>query len=209
MSARRGGPWVAVVMALAWGSAACSGSSAAGANASTVCAPVMNAGQDTGFDTCSNGVIRRRASLDCPPAAAATTQGPAAGGSCMSDADCMAQPLGYCADARHLAGYSGCFYGCRKDADCGAGSICQCGVVVGLCVPATCATGADCGAGLDCMSTLHASSPTVCPDRSHPTFACATSADACHGGVDCGDSSRTPASCVLVGDHRVCGIGCI
>ncbi len=221
MRARRDGiPWVALVTVLAWGSAACSGTSAdpngltpdtgVATDASAVCVPILSTGQDTGFDTCSNGVVRRRAALDCPrPATIATsTQGPPTD-SCTSDADCTSEPNGYCADAHQLAGYSGCYYGCTKDADCGAGAICQCDVFLGHCVPATCTTGADCGAGLDCVYTLDASSPAVCPDRSHPTFACATSADRCLSGGDCGDTSLTPASCVLVGDHRVCGKGCI
>ena len=232
----RGLSSIAVVAMLGWGSPACSGSSTyrqgdgaapdsqapsdgaapletgtppdtgAPADSGPTCQPILNGGQDTGFDTCSNGVERRRAAVVCPFGATTAVSQCA---SCTSDADCTAQPMGYCADIRHLAGYCGCFYGCRKDADCGAGFVCACDSVVGHCVAASCTTGADCGAGLDCIVTAHSTSPTMCPYASDDTFACETPADTCFGSRDCGDTSSTPASCVLVGDRRVCGVGCI
>ena len=113
------------------------------------------------------------------------------------------QPNGYCPNSRHIAGYCGCFYGCMKDADCGAGSICECGVLTGTCVPATCTTAASCE-GLACLRTKKASAPNVC-HLADPggglVYACQKPADECSGDADC----EPGLVCRLVGDHRVCG----
>lgn len=182
--------------------------SATSLDGASTCHAILQGGQDTGFDSCDDGTVRRRAVVTCPDNGNTTTTNPCpttpgAAGYCGSDAECTAMPLGYCANARHLAGYCGCFYGCMKDADCGVGTICRCGVVTGQCVPASCTSGATCGAGRACITTLRANSPTTC-SLINPgfSFACQTAADMCGGDRDCGPS---PGACLLIDDHRVCG----
>ena len=152
---------------------------------------------DTGFDRCKDGAIRRRAVVTCPwlpPTGAG-------GSACQSDADCAARPLGICADAHRLAGYSGCFYGfCTKDADCGAGSVCVCGGPVGgTCAKASCVSDADCGEGSLCVSSSRPECGSIGYD-----FACQSPADECLGEGDCSDGQR----CVRQGNKRSCVAGC-
>jgi hypothetical protein len=168
------------------------------------CHPILNGGSDTGFDSCDNGARLRRAVVTCP-IPATTTMDPCAGipgGQCGSDAECTAQPLGFCANVRHLAGYCGCFYGCTKDSDCASGSICECGIVTGQCTPASCTSGASCPPGAPCLRTLSAGSP-VCNPLYPPSYACQTPTDACTGNGDCAGQNQ----CLFVGADRVCSVG--
>jgi hypothetical protein len=160
---------------------------------------------DTGFDTCAGGTIERRAALVCPTAASSTTDAcwMQNGVMCHADTDCTAQPLGYCADSRNLVGYCGCFYGCTKDADCGAGFVCQCASVVGACVASTCVTNASCGAGSACVLTGTIDASGGCGGN---VFACTSSKDQCHSDMDC---QATGGACLLQGDHRVCSTVCV
>ena len=75
-------------------------------------------------------------------------------GACTSDSDCREQPLGHCEtppfDGSPILSGKRCEYGCLTDADCGAGSFCQCGELVGACVAAKSRSDAECGAGMLC-----------------------------------------------------------
>jgi hypothetical protein len=175
------------------------------------CHPILNqVGLDTGLERCDDGSQRRRAALECPTEEAADVS-PCVGHGCTSDDQCTAKPGGYCADAHKLAHYCGCWYGCRNDSDCGAGSICQCGVILGQCVPATCVTNADCGAGLGCAANVPANVDMSCinglaqPSR----YSCQSPNDVCQANKDCPSVGDNQGACVLQGgNHRVCSTIC-
>jgi hypothetical protein len=182
-----------------------------GSDAGASCQPILNNGNDTGFDSCVGGVRRRRAALSCPegmidPNFNGCPMTP--GSQCSSDAECTAQPLGYCPNAHHVVGYCGCFYGiCRTDADCGPSSICECGAAfLGACVPAACATDASCGPGFDCIKTYPAMLQNTCalPAGGPGSYVCETAADLCHGDGDCSAGSF----CSMVNNQRICLPGC-
>jgi hypothetical protein len=167
------------------------------------CRLVLNqADAATGFESCSDGTTRRLAATMCPTERVASTS-PCMPmpHDCASDSDCTMQPLGYCATSRLLAGYCGCYYGCRQDSDCAAGSICECGVVVGQCVPATCRTNADCAAGRGCIATANSTTGSAC--GATRSFACQTANDQCASDADCAGGA-----CLFDGTHRACGTGC-
>ena len=180
------------------------------------CQPILNqAGMDTGFESCADGAKRRRAAIVCPTeqTSASSPCGADPLLSCKADSDCKMQPNGYCADAHKLTGYCGCYYGCRQDSDCGAGSICECGVVVGRCVAATCTTNADCGVGFGCASATAASaSVATCINgfgaELSSTYTCQTPADQCQGDSICPPNGRDRGACFLDGGRRVCGTIC-
>jgi hypothetical protein len=154
-------------------------------------------GEVTGFVACDNGVFHRDEKKQCPTLLPRSTQcgtspvGDAAiaGGSCNTDADCTAQPNGYCEASAGVGPLTGCFcnYGCRTDADCGAGQICACTTPVGACVIANCTVDADCGAGLLCLST----SDGACGNM----FACQTKDDTCASNADCAAVCANDAGC--------------
>lgn len=160
---------------------------------------VQTSPDDTGFDRCQSGAIHRRAVVAaCPWLPPSASTGCSA--FCVSDADCVQNPLGVCAQAHQLGGYCGCFYGfCEKDADCGAGSACLCGGPVGgTCVPATCTTDASCPPGLLCISSSYSCG------GGRSAFACQSANDECLGDGDC------PAGklCVLQAGKRSCVADC-
>jgi hypothetical protein len=194
------------------GGASTGGASTGGTSAT--CQPILNqAGLDTGFDSCSDGSKHRRAALQCPTERTTSTS-PCTGGppACVTDADCNQQPMGYCADAHHLAGYCGCYYGCRQDSDCGAGHICDCGVVVGRCVSATCTTDANCGAGFGCVSTIAGTPGTTCNGAYPPPptiYVCQSASDLCHGDKDCPSAGATQGRCLLADGRLACGVLCL
>ncbi len=184
-------------------------------DATDVCQPILNqAGLDTGFESCVDGSKRRRAAIVCPTektSASSPCQSTFGLPSCRSDSDCVAQPGGYCADAHKLSGYCGCYYGCRQDSDCGAGSICECGVVLGRCVPATCTTNADCGAGLACAHAAAVPGPVaVCIGfgTAVSSYTCQTTSDQCQSDSTCPSNGRDRGVCVFDGGHRICGTMC-
>lgn len=188
------------------GGAGAGGAGGAGADG---CTPVLNqADADTGFEICPDGSTRRRAALTCPEEKSSPTS-PCSPATCAADTDCNAEPHGYCAEAHKLTGYCGCYYGCRSDADCDAGSICECGVVVGRCVPATCTTNGDC-AGTGCLASIEGVAGPACVNvgTAATIYACGAAGDACQDAADCPASGSNDGVCLLDGDHRACGTSC-
>jgi len=193
------------------------------------CTPILNqGGADTGFAMCTDGRKQRRAAVECPlPPTSTPTTCPPSNGACASDAECTQEtsatfPKGYCADAHNLRGYCGCYYGCRQDSDCAAGSICECGVVVGQCVPANCKTNPDCGDGFGCVATFEGTAGT-CNPVTNPNippltrYVCQTAADQCQRDDDCNhvDAGTPPDArllsrvvCLFDGTRRACGLVC-
>jgi hypothetical protein len=199
------------------------------------CAPAVLVGNTvlttavagTGLESCSDGTLRRRDSMQCPWPA--TSPEPVCDHVyCTSDTDCPQSqsayfPKGYCADALHLSGYCGCFTGCRQDTDCAPGSICVCGTVLGACVPAQCASNADCGAGFACVATAQGVTGGACNQTSNPDlppitlFTCQRAADSCRGQADCADAGTggidagneiVRPACLFDGTRRACGSFC-
>jgi hypothetical protein len=194
-------------------------------DAAVECAPYLTqTGEDTGLETCSNGNFQRTAAVQCPwpPMGTPTDPCPTTGaGACASDDECAVypptEPKGYCAQAHNLANYCGCFMGCREDADCGPGFICQCGSSgFGQCAPATCASNADCGAGLACVRTLEGTPGGTCnPIEGSPwLFVCQTPADTCRASTDCivtgtpDPSEIVSPICLYDGTRLACGAAC-
>jgi hypothetical protein len=179
------------------GAGGSSGSSDAGSAACKNPQPVLVNGVATGFVSCENGAFHREEKKECPTLLPRTMQcgtspvGDAAiaGGSCNTDADCTAQPNGHCELSAGIGPVQSCFcdYGCRTDADCGAGQICACTSPVGACVVAVCTVDSDCGAGLLCLST----SDGGCGNM----FACQTKDDTCASNADCAAVCANDAGC--------------
>ena len=182
-------------------------------------------GVDTGLERCSDGRIHRPDAATCtsklpregsadagagsapPPAndagpVASEGTAPAPGPVCTFDADCTAKALGHCEwppnDGALNVGKL-CEYGCLTDADCDAGSLCQCGDPVGTCVPAQCRTDSECGAGLLCAQA--ANYHTYCPVSY--VFSCELPSDSCRIDGNC--TASTPGShCAILGSERIC-----
>jgi hypothetical protein len=146
-------------------------------------------GKPTGYERCEGGSMHRTVALACPsllPTAdrcMATLHqdgGPDAGRiipECATDTDCAALPNGQCSQQWGGLGLMcSCIYGCRVDADCGGGQLCQCGDPIGHCVSASCKTDADCGPGLLCLSWDNG-----CGYQ----FSCQTPRDTCASDADC------------------------
>ena len=175
------------------------------------CKPVLSqTGLDTGFETCDDGTKRRRASVMCPaPETSLADECPPCVGPycCASDSDCTQEPHGICANAHRFEGACGCAYGCREDADCDPGSICECGSPLGVCRRATCSTNADCGAGLRCIETDpgvdRGGGQTCYLGVGNTFFACEVPADSCRSNADC-----SSGGCVLLDGRHVCVPGC-
>lgn len=144
-------------------------------------------GMPTGYIDCPGGPTHRREKRDCPSLLPRPERIGADGEACRFDSDCTARPNGYCRSHATLAGSGvGCDYGCIRDEECGAGSICACANPVGTCVKSSCTTDASCGAGLKCAEgytgfPYPAGFNRTC-DR---TFACQTAGDTCKGKLDC------------------------
>jgi hypothetical protein len=171
--------------------------------------PLVLGGQDTGYDTCMGGSLRRRAMYDCPSlvprasggACTAHSPGPDAGRYCRSDADCTAMPNGFCQDQSVLGGYGCvCAYGCLRDGDCSPGEICVCADPVGECERAGCTSGASCD-GCDCIDSTDYPG---CPGKS---FACQTPADQCTSDLDC--QAGAMCSRANSGRHICASTGCV
>jgi len=156
--------------------------------------------EDTGFDDCEGGGIRRRKAMRCPLGPTAAQSPCTAPTGCTSDADCTQSPHGICANAHNLLGYCGCFYGCMQDSDCDPGRICLCGDPAGVCIPATCVDDSVCPAGAAC-----ASSSSTCYGGTS-AFVCQDPADECLNDADCGTGKR----CVLqASSRRTCVDACL
>jgi hypothetical protein len=200
--------------------------SAVDSGADSGCAPVLSqSGEDTGFETCTDGTLRRRAALQCPwppmsPEPTCTLMSTCASDAVCGDSGILPQPKGYCAEAHKLIGYCGCFGGCCQDADCGPGYLCECNLPFGQCVPAECETNADCGAGFACVATAQGTPGGKCnqvPEPPYPPltlFVCQTAADSCRGQTDCAAAGTGDAgpgaspSCLFDGTRRACGVFC-
>jgi hypothetical protein len=149
----------------------------------------------TGFVRCANGGVNRVEAVTCvQPAPTGVACDPDLPNdvepTCQTDADCTERPFGRCLTGGFEFATCGCVYGCERDADCGAGSICRCGtsddgaqwVTSTGCVPAPgCATAADCETG-EC--TLEAAYNGCGYDES---MQCRTPEDACRARPDCTD----------------------
>lgn len=185
------------------GGAGTSGSGGAPAKTPFPCTspmPILVAGIDTGYDVCASGQTQRRAIVACPSLLprATTCMGSAGGGQCAKDSDCTMSPNGHCDSESGFGGPPGCLcqYGCTTDADCSAGSICECADPIGHCVVAKCTSNAACAEG---PCSTYESSPG-CPSQ---TFACQAAGDSCGGDKDCGGS---PKQCTVSNttETRVC-----
>ena len=119
---------------------------------------------------------------------------PVEGSACTEDADCTEREHGYCGPNNPPASGNFCRYGCVDSSDCGEGYLCDCGPLIGTCVPTNCQSDADCG-------DLLCASYTDNPGCNFPAFACQTLDDECTSDADCGESAPY---CTLVGDHREC-----
>lgn len=156
--------------------------------------PLLVGGQDTGYDTCQGGFLRRRKVVECPDLLANDTSCKPSGGYCTTDADCTALQYGHCAIGSGFV--CQCMYGCRTDDDCGGSSICLCGDPIGKCVDSNCKTDASCGGRL-CTSYADL-------DCSTKGFACQVAGDECASDSDCPGNR-----CGYDGGHHVCrDIGC-
>lgn len=150
-------------------------------------------GADTGFLSCTGNWIHRPEVATCPsqlPRSSTCATVPELD-SCATDADCAAQPHGYCSSA--FDGGCSCSYGCVTDTDCQAGQVCLCGDPVGRCVAASCTTDADCGEGL-CATAVEN------PHCGATVFLCQSAADQCMTDADCPQGG----ACALIDGHRAC-----
>jgi hypothetical protein len=161
-------------------------------------------GQPTGYILCSNGVsgpLHRQEIKACPSTLPRSTtcigvgSGTDAGhalGDCKNDTDCTTGIEGHCQTTQRNTACA-CYYGCKADADCGAGKVCVCGNMTGECVKATCTSDADCGPGKLCLSASDGACSKV--------YACQSVKDTCAGDKECkGQYSQ----CTFTGDHREC-----
>jgi hypothetical protein len=150
--------------------------------------PVLQEGQETGFETCSEGYQHRTTAVTCPsilPRTEACESGWPEGDTCSTDADCTDQANGYCTAADNFGGGNcSCSYGCETDSDCGAGNICVCGGIVGHCAKADCATDADCPG--DNLCTTYVTEPGC----GSTAYACQTAEDECASDADCGPNEQ-------------------
>lgn len=113
-------------------------------------------------------------------------------GECKTHEECTKRSPGYCrAHPRQPPhGYSPpsqCVYdACTKDADCAAGSLCQCGEgAPSACVTGNCTRNEDCGQNVQCR-------PSYGPDFRTGALGqyCETPKDACGPGKPCSRSER-------------------
>ncbi|HTV21067.1 MAG TPA: hypothetical protein VMG12_20420, partial [Polyangiaceae bacterium] len=121
---------------------------------------------------------------------------------CRQDTDCTAQPNGYCDrlepyDWSFGAPFTTCRYACSSDADCGGGTLCQCGEPAGQCVSATCFEDGECGDGLFC--TRYEAFPG-CGTPPVWIWECQELADECGSDADCGASEV----CLFVDGRHAC-----
>ncbi|MEQ9322731.1 MAG: ferritin-like domain-containing protein, partial [Polyangiaceae bacterium] len=168
--------------------------------------PILSQGQETGYESCSEGYMHRASAVTCgsslPRAAACESSFPE-GDSCTQDSDCTEQPNGYCNVDDFGGGNCYCSYGCTADADCGDGQICVCGEPVGRCVKADCKTDGDCAGDLLCTTYVTE------PGCGGTAFACQTAEDECAQDADCdsGEQCTLDSDGVRVCEQITCAIG--
>jgi len=117
-------------------------------------------------------------------------------GACSTDADCTAEPHGYCTTTGEDLSCH-CEYGCLQDSDCGPGQVCYCrNYLIGTCLPSNCVSDADCESGYHCASY----EGFIC--GSVEGFACQSPGDECTDESDC-----EPFGGCQLGESnaRVCG----
>jgi hypothetical protein len=180
--------------------------------------PVIVANVDTGYDTCADGVLRRRAIVDCPsllPRAATNCvydcDAGSIPGACAKDSDCTEHPFGFCRSSGAMANtanptdpfapiicFSTCtctYGGCVRDSDCGNNEICVCADPVGSCLPSSCSSGKNCQPGCDCVGAFSG-------------FQCQTQQDTCLTAGECVDAGYCgcyPAVRGIAGAPLSCG----
>ncbi|HYO96687.1 MAG TPA: ferritin-like domain-containing protein [Polyangiaceae bacterium] len=175
-----------------------------GGSAGTHAACVNPKPLSSGLVQCEGGWSHRPNSVKCASSLPRLGQVGQAGaesiqGRCSSDADCTERAHGHCLVSASFEPFpeppaTWCNYGCVTDADCGAGSICSCGDLIGECVPASCASDADCPGALLCASIMTKPGCGV-------ELACQSPKDQCNANGDC----MNPARCVLnAGGYREC-----
>jgi hypothetical protein len=176
-----------------------------------------------GFAQCSNGLLHRqfagdacpsslpRASAFAPEVLLALEQAARNAGyaefeipflyECREDTDCSALPNGYC-DLTQPEGWTGsasftqCRYACSTDADCGGGTLCECGEPGARCVTARCFEDAECGAGRRCAP--YDATPG-CEFESR-IWECQRPDDECSLDVHCGEAQ----ACIFIEGRRRC-----
>lgn len=188
--------------------------------------PLQVLGQPTGFQECANGLVHRAAKEDCPSllprkepvqvtlAQALRRQVPefpedrveVIVDECARDADCTAQPHGYCGTPIFDFATM-CEYGCVKDSDCGEGQLCMCDDPVGYCVLAECTVDDDCPVNSTCAQYW----PTPgCPPNG---FACQSPRDECVVHSQCPESTDESIAvsfsvlCAFENGRRACSKG--
>ena len=149
--------------------------------------PELGVGDESGFVRCDDGFVHRTVAVECvDPMGVGDPACLGIDGACHADSDCAKSPYGTCVDDGSPFGCA-CNYGCRDDADCGAG-VCACAGTAGpraRCVSAGCKTTDDCAGGL-CGLAIDID---VC-GVSHAQLACLTPSSPCRSGADC-----SPAKC--------------
>jgi len=176
-----------------------------------------------GFSRCSNGLLHRpisgaacpnalpRASAFAPEVLLALEQAARSAGyteseipflyQCRADTDCSARPNGYCALSlpegwNGSTNFTQCRYACSTDADCGGGTLCECGDPGGQCVTAHCFEDAECGAGRRCAP--YDATPGC--DFESRIWECQRLDDECSVDSHCGEEQ----ACVFIDGHRRC-----
>lgn len=126
---------------------------------------------------------------------------------CEFDSECSAGNNGDCFFYHiQLDGiYAGtrCSYGCNVDADCAAGTVCECTGGNNTCVPATCTTDDDCEGNRLCMRSEYFDG---CSTNVH--YACQSPKDECTQHADCplnGECGFDPN----VGHHKCMDASCV
>jgi hypothetical protein len=177
--------------------------------------PVIISGNDTGFQTCSNGMRHRPKAVKCPSFLPRSDDGvsnlrrhishydelsgdEAGSMPCIRDSDCSARAYGHCEPTRPSV-MTWCAYGCVSDSECSSGELCLCGDPVGGCVPATCRIDSDCGPPYVCGD--YEPIDVECGDTD--AFACQTKRDEC--AVLC---PHPRLFCTFSQGRRVCSDEC-
>jgi len=158
------------------GTASAAGSAGEGPNSH----PCLNPEElGYGFVQCA-GFRHRREIGTCPSSIPRPDPipGPTRFDECIYDAECTAQPYGWCFVGYQL-GEAHCEYGCLQDSDCADNQLCECGPFIGRCLKAECTTDADCRTGYFCRDN------DVSGGCGPTTYACQTAGDTCTNDSDC------------------------